>query len=71
MFANTYFYLHLSLSSIVKPDVVEYDAFRFQREIICNAVCEEYLLISIYIYPLCSHMVSHDMLLTMINSDFR
>ena len=70
MFANIYLYLHLCLSSIAKRDVVEYDAFRFQREIICNAVCEEYVQISIYIYPLFYQMVSHDMLLSMINSNF-
>ena len=38
--------------------VVEYDKLRFQPEIICNAVCEECLQISIYIYPLFSQMVS-------------
>ena len=43
---------------------------RFQREIICNAVCEECLQISIYIYPLFSQLVKNDMLLSMINSDF-
>ena len=53
-----------------KRHVVEYDKLRFQPEIICNAVCEECLQISIYIYPLFSQMVSHDMLLSMINSDF-
>ena len=37
---------------------------------ICNVVCEECLQISIYIYPLFSQMVSHDMLLSVINSDF-
>ena len=50
--------------------VVEYDKLRFQPEIICNVVCEECLQISIYIYPLFSQMVSRDMLLSMINSDF-
>ena len=50
--------------------VVEYDKLRFQPEIICNAVCEECLQISIYIYPLFSQLVSNDMLLSMINSDF-
>ena len=50
--------------------VVEYDKLRFQPEIICNDVCEECLQISIYIYPLFSQMVSRDMLLSMINSDF-
>ena len=33
-------------------DIVEYDEFRFQLEIICNVVCEECLQISNYIYPL-------------------
>ena len=51
-------------------DVVEYDEFRFQLEIICNVVCEECFQISVYIYPLFYQMVSHDMLLSMINSDF-
>ena len=50
--------------------VVEYDKLRFQGEIICNVVCEECLQISIYIYPLFSQLVSRDMLLSMINSDF-
>ena len=44
--------------------------FRFQPETICNAVCEECLQISIYIYPLFSQLVINDMLLSMINSDF-
>ena len=43
---------------------------RFQREIICNVVCEECLQITIYIYLLFSQMVSRDMLLSMINSGF-
>ena len=54
----------------VKRHVVEYDKLRFQPEIICNDMCEECLQISIYIYPLFSQMVSCDMLLSMINSDF-
>ena len=53
-----------------KRHVVDYDKLRFLPEIICNAVCEECLQISIYIYPLFFQMVSHDMLLSMINSDF-
>ena len=53
-----------------KRHIVEYDKLRFQPEMICNAVCEECLQISIYIYPLFSQMVSGDMLLCMINSDF-
>ena len=70
MFANIYLYLPLIFSNGVTRHVVEYDKLRFQSEIICNAVCEECLQISIYIYPLFSQMVSHDMLLCMINSDF-
>ena len=70
MFANIYLFLPLTLSKGVKRNVVEYYEFRFQREIICSVVCEECLQISIYIYPLFSQMVSHDMLLCMINSDF-
>ena len=70
MFANIYLYLPLIFSNGVSRHVVEYDKLRFQREIICNVVCEECLQISIYIYPLFSQMVSHDMLLSMINSDF-
>ena len=37
---------------------------------ICNVICEDCLQISINIYPLFSQMVSHDMLLSVINSDF-
>ena len=65
--ANIYLFLPLIFS---KRHVVEYDKLRFQREIICNVVCEECLQISIYIYPLFSQMVSRDMLLSTINSDF-
>ena len=50
--------------------VFVYDKLRFQPEIICNAVCEEYLQISTYIYRVFSQMVQHDMLLSMINSEF-
>ena len=70
MFANIYLFLPLIFSNGVSRHVVEYDKLRFQREIICNVVCEECLQISIYIYPLFSQMVSRDMLLGMINSDF-
>ena len=70
MFANIYLYLPLIFSIGEKRHVVEYDKLRFQPEIICNVVCEECLQISIYIYPLFSQMVSCDMLLSMINSDF-
>ena len=70
MFANIHLYLPLILSNGVRRHVVVYDKFRFQPEIICNAVCEECLQISIYIYPLFSQIVSHDMLLSMIISDF-
>ena len=70
MFVNIYLYLPLIFSNGVMRHVVEYDKLRFQPEIICNAVCEECLQISIYIYPLFSQMVSRDMLLSMINSDF-
>ena len=70
MFANIYLYLPLIFSNGVTRHVVEYDKLRFQSEIICNAVCEECLQISIYFYPLFSQMVSHDMFLCMINSDF-
>ena len=71
MFANIYLYLPLILSNGVTRHVVECDKLRFQPEIICNAVCEQCLQISIYIYPLFSQMVSHDMLLSMINSLFQ
>ena len=70
MFANIYLYLPLIFSNGVTGHVVVYDKPRFQPEIICNAVCEECLQISIYIYPLFSQMVSRHMLLSMINSDF-
>ena len=67
MFANIYLYLPLIFSNGVKRHVVEYDKLRFQPEIICNAVCEECLQISIYIYPLFSigekrHVVEYDKL---------
>ena len=52
MFANIYLFLPLIFSNGVSRHVVEYDKLRFQREIICNVVCEECLQISIYIYPL-------------------
>ena len=70
MFANIYLFLPLTLSNGVKRVVVEYDEFRFQPEIIRNAVYEECFQISIHIYPLFYQMVSHAMLLSMINSDF-
>ena len=70
MFANIYLYLPLICSNVVSKHVVGNDKLRFQPEIICNAVCEECLQISIYIYPLFSQMVSHNMLLRMISSDF-
>ena len=63
MFAIIYLFLPVILSN-------EYDKLRFQPEIICNAVCEQCLQISLYIYPLFSQMVSHDKLLSMINSYF-
>ena len=70
MFANIYLFLPLIFPNGVMRHVVEYDKLRFQPEIICNAVCEECLQISIYIYPLFSQMVSRKMLLSMINFDF-
>ena len=70
MFVNIYLYLPISFSNGVMRHVVEYDKLRFQPEIICNAVCEECLQISIYIYPLFSQLVKTGMLLSMINSDF-
>ena len=60
----------LIFSNGVSRHVVEYDKLRFRPEIVCNTVCEECLQISIYIYPLFSQIVSHDMLLSMIISDF-
>ena len=70
MFVNIYLYLPLIFSNCVTRHVVEYDKLRFLPEIICNAVCEECLQISIYIYTLFSQMVSHDMLVSMINYEF-
>ena len=70
MFANISLCLPLILSNGVTRHVVECDKLRFLPEIICNVVCEQCLQISIYIYPLFSQMVSHDMLLSMINSEF-
>ena len=57
-------------SNCVTRHVVEYDKLLFQPEIICNAVCEQCFQISIYILPLFSQIVSHDMLLSMINYYF-
>ena len=71
MFANIYLYLPLIFSNGVTRHVVEYDKLRFQPEIICNAVCEECLQISIYIYPLFSQLVSNDMLLSNDNLRFQ
>ena len=70
MFANIYLYLPHIFAIGENRHVVEYDKLRFQPEIICNAVCEECLQISIYIYPLSSQLVINDMLLSMIKSDF-
>ena len=50
MFANIYLFLPLIFSNGVMRHVVEYDKLRFQPEIICNAVYDECLQISIYIY---------------------
>ena len=58
------------LSNGVTRHVVKYDKLRFQPEIICNAVCEQCLQISIYISPLFSQIVLHDMQLSTMNSDF-
>ena len=71
MFANIYLFLPLTLSKGVKRNVVEYYEFRFQREIICSVVCEECLQMSIYIYLLFYQMVSNNMLLRTMNTDFR
>ena len=70
MFPNIYLFLPQIFSNGVTRHVVEYDKLQFLPEIICNAVCEECLQISIYIYPLFSQMLSQNMLLSMINSDF-
>ena len=69
-FPNIYLFLPLTLSIGAKRDVVPYDEFSFQREIICDVVCEQCLQISLYVYPLFYQMVSHDMLLSMMISDF-
>ena len=61
MFANIYLYLPHIFAIGENRHVVEYDKLRFQPEIICNAVCEECLQISIYIYPLSSQLVINDM----------
>ena len=70
MFAIISLYLRLIFSNGVSRHVVEYDKLRFLPEMISNAVCEECLQISFYIYPLFSQMVSQNMLLSMINSYF-
>ena len=63
-------YLPLIFPNGVRRHVVVYDKFRFLPKILCNAVCEECLQISIYIYPLLAQMVSNNMLLRTMNSDF-
>ena len=70
MFANIYLFLPLTLSNCVKRHVVEYDKLRFQPEFICNAYVKMFCKICIYFYRLFSQMVSNDMLLSMMNSDF-
>ena len=66
MFAIISLYLPLIFSNGVRRHVVEYDKLRFLPEIISNAVCEECLQISIYIYHLFSaigergHIVKYD-----------
>ena len=69
MFANIYLNLPLILSNGVTRHVVEYDKLRFQPEIICNAVWGMFANIYLF-FPLIYPMVSHDMLLSMINSYF-
>ena len=51
MFANIYVFSPLIFSNGVTRHLVEYDKLRFQPVIICNAVCEECLHISVDIYP--------------------
>ena len=70
MFAYISIYLPFIFSIDEKRHVVEYDKLRFQPEMISNAVCEECLLLSLYIYRLFSQMVSQNMLLSTINSYF-
>ena len=71
MFANIYLYLPLIFAIGEERHIVEYDKLRFQPEMICNAVCEECLQISLYIYHLFSQLVKNDILLSMINSRFQ
>ena len=52
MFANIYLFLPLIFSNGVTRHVVEYDQFRFQPVIICNAVCEECLQYMCFIFIL-------------------
>ena len=49
--------------------VVEYDKLRFQSEIICNAVCEEFLQECICFYPRFSVMLSNDISVSVKCSD--
>ena len=65
MFANIYLFLPLIFSNGVSRHVVEYDKLRFQREIICDVVCEECLQISKIYLPLIFYVL-RDMLLSMI-----
>ena len=59
MFPNIYLFLTQIFSNGVTRLVVEYDKLRFLPEIICNAVCEECLQISILYLPLIfSYVVS-------------
>ena len=69
MFANIYLYLPITPSNGFKQHVVENDEFRFQPEFIYNAEWKMFAYISLY-FPLFSQLVKHDMLLTIINSDF-
>ena len=68
MFANIYLFLPLIFSNGVSRHIVEYDKLRFQREIICNVVCEECLQISKIYLPLIfsndvtRHVVEYDKL---------
>ena len=51
-FAYIYSYLTLFSQLVKNGMVLTYDKLRFSLKSICNAVCEECLQISIYIYPL-------------------
>ena len=70
MFANIYLYLPLTTSNGIQTTMLLRTMNSdFSQKSIYNAVCEECLHISLYIYPYFPQLVKNDMLLT--NDKFR